>query len=164
MCGRVNLQLGFYISCSKICVWVTVLGLKMFLIFVILFMKWLLAMFAICFSDVVTMLLWIIFLGGVFVHVLVNYLTVVQSLLILLTSGLMSGLDALLLLLLWYSWLVLLLFVLFCVLVLSLIVSFCEKYLDFVSFTKLLYLFLTFLKILRVGRFCFIMCFVFVFS
>ena len=59
----------------------------MFLILIILFMKCVLAMFAIFLSEVITVFSCIIFLGGVLVLVLVSSLTVVQSLFMLLTSG-----------------------------------------------------------------------------
>ena len=109
--GKVNLHFGFVINWSRIWMWFIVLGLKLFLIFMILFMKWLLAILDICLSDVMMLFSCIMFLGGVLVQVLVNSLTVVQSLFMLLTSGLMSVL-------------LLLLFVL--VSFLSFIVSFCE--------------------------------------
>ena len=125
MCGRMNLHFGLVISCSNIWVWVIRLGLKLFLIFIILFMKCVLAIFDIFLSEVMTLFSWIIFLGGALVLVFVNSLTVVQSLFILLTSGLIS---VLLLLALWLLLILLVLFLLFFVLVsfLSLIVSFCK--------------------------------------
>ena len=69
--------------------------MNLFLIVTILFMKCVHAIFAIFLSDVTTVLSCVICLGGALVQVLVNSFTVVQSLLILLTSGFMSGLDAL---------------------------------------------------------------------
>ena len=90
MCGRVNVYFGLSISWSRIWMWVIVLGLKLFLIFIILVMKWLLAILDICMSDVMMLFSCIIFLGGALVQVLVNSLTVVQSLFMLLTSGLIS--------------------------------------------------------------------------
>ena len=63
--------------------------MNLFLIVIILSIKCLHAMFAIFLNDVTTVLSCVIFLGGAFVQVFVSSLTVVQSLLILLTSGLM---------------------------------------------------------------------------
>ena len=61
--------------------------MNLFLILIILFIKYVLAMFAIFLSEVITVFSYIIFLGGVLVLVLVSSLTVVQSLFMLLTSG-----------------------------------------------------------------------------
>ena len=88
-------------------------GVNLFLIVTILFIKCLHAILAIFLRDVTAVLSCIMFLGGAFVHVLVNSLTVVQSLLILLTSGLMLMSLVLIVLLFSVSWsLLLLLFVL----------------------------------------------------
>ena len=88
ICGSINFDFGLVIRCSNICVCVIVFGVNLFLIFVILSMKCLHAIFDIFLNDVMTLLLCIIFLGGAFVQVFISSLTVVQSLLILLTYGL----------------------------------------------------------------------------
>ena len=126
MCGRVNLHFGFLISCSRIWVWLIVLGLNLFLILIILFMKCVLAIFAIFLSEVTTLFSCIIFLGGVLVLVLVSSLTVVQSLFMLLTSGfILVSLFPLVLLFIVFP-VSPLLFVPLLVLYLLFIVSFCE--------------------------------------
>ena len=126
MWGRMNLHFGLDISCSNIWVWVIVLGVKLFLIFIILFMKWLLAILDIFLSEVMTLFSWIMFLGGALVLVLVNSLTVVQSLFMLLTSGLMCVLFVPSILLFWLLMLLPLLFVFSFVVFLLFMVSFCE--------------------------------------
>ena len=126
MWGNMNLHFGFVISCSNIWVWVIVLGVKLFLIFIILFMKWLLAILDIFLSEVMTLFSWIMFLGGALVLVLVNSLTVVQSLFMLLTSGLMCVLFVLSILLFLLLMLLPLLLVLSFVIFLLFMVSFCE--------------------------------------
>merc|ERR1711867_418727 len=88
MCGSVNLDVGFLINCSRICVWVTWCWLNLLLMVTTLFMKCEQATLAIFLSDVITVLLCIILLGGALVAVLVSSFTVVHSLLTLLTSGL----------------------------------------------------------------------------
>ena len=77
MCGSMNFDFGFVIKCSSICVCVIGFCVNLFLIVTILFMKWVHAIFAIFLSDVTTVLSCVMFLGGAFVQVLVNSLTVV---------------------------------------------------------------------------------------
>merc|ERR1712082_2752 len=88
MCGSVNLDLGLVIKCSSICVCVTWCWVNLLLMVTTLFMKCEQATLAIFLSDVTTVLLCIILLGGALVAVLVSSLTVVHNLLTLLTSGL----------------------------------------------------------------------------
>ena len=109
--GKLNLHLGLLINSSKIWIWFTVDGVKLFLIFIILLMKCSFAILAICLSEDFTVLLLIIFLGGALVHVLVISFTVVQSLLLLLISGFIW----LLLVLVWYYSLSLCVFLFFIV-------------------------------------------------
>ena len=85
--GKLNLHFGLSISVFKIWIWSTLHLVKLFLILTTLLMKCSLAILAICLSDDITLLLWVIFLGGDLVHVLVISLTVVHSLLLLLISG-----------------------------------------------------------------------------
>ena len=89
ICGSINFVFGLVIRCSSICMCVIWFGVNWFLILTILSMKCLHAIFNIFLNDVMTLLSCIIYLGGAFVKVFVSSLTVVQSLLMLLTSGLM---------------------------------------------------------------------------
>ena len=114
------------IRCSSICVCLIGFGVNLFLIVTILFIKCLHAIFAIFLSDVTTVLSCVMFLGGALVQVLVNSLTVVQSLLTLLTSGLILVSLVLIVLLFSVSWLLLLLLVLLSGLCLFLMVSLLE--------------------------------------
>ena len=84
-----NFDFGLVIKCSSICVCVIGFCVNLFLIVTILFMKCVHAIFAIFLRDVTTVLSCVMCLGGALVQVLVNSFTVVQSLLTLLTSGLM---------------------------------------------------------------------------
>ena len=78
--GNINLDLGLVMRCSSICICVIEFGVNLFLIVTILFIKCLHAILPFFLRDVTDMLSCIMFLGGAFVHVLVNSLTVVQSL------------------------------------------------------------------------------------